>query len=176
MLIIRHGRGTVVAPPGSWDPLDAMVLDARIRHDETLSVLDNLVQVRVALEAELAATAATRRTAKQLSEMYAVLEEMESVLGNPERYLALEVEFHDQVMRMSGNDVGRAVVTSIHDHARLSSRYSGGERDKQIVAADAGHVAIAQAINDSDEAAARGAMRSHILDSWRSKRSLRGGR
>jgi GntR family transcriptional regulator, transcriptional repressor for pyruvate dehydrogenase complex len=174
LLIIRQGHGTVVAPSGTWDPLDSMVLDARIRHDENLAVLDNVVQVRVALEAELAATAATCRTEGQVTEMYAALDAMASVLDNAERYLTLELEFHDQIMRMSGNDVGRAVVTSIHNHARLSNRYSGGELDKQIEAAHAGHTAIAKAITDADSAAARGAMRSHILDSWRSKQNLRG--
>jgi DNA-binding FadR family transcriptional regulator len=95
--------------------------------------------------------------------MQAVLEAMEAVRGKPERYLTLEVEFHDHVMRMSGNDVGRAVVTSIHDHARLSNRYSGGELERQIVAAHAGHVEIAQAITEADESAARPAMRAHSL-------------
>jgi DNA-binding FadR family transcriptional regulator len=76
-------------------------------------------------------------------------------------------------MQMAGNDVARAVVTSIHDHARDSSRYSGGELDKQIAAAHIGHVAIAQAITDADELVARTAMRAHILDSWHSKRTRR---
>lgn len=175
LLIIRQGQGTVVAPVTRWDPLDSTVLDARIRHDDGLGLLDNLVQVRCALESELAATAATRRTERQLIEMNRVLAAMECVLGQPEQYLALEVEFHDHVMQMAGNDVARAVVTSIHDHARDSSRYCGGELDKQIAAAHVGHVAIAQAITDADELAARTAMRAHILDSWHSKRSHQTG-
>jgi DNA-binding FadR family transcriptional regulator len=175
LLIIRQGQGTVVAPVTRWDPLDSTVLDARIRHDDGLGLLDNLVQVRCALESELAGTAATRRTERQLIEMNSVLAAMECVLGQPEQYLALEVEFHDHIMQMAGNDVARAVVTSIHDHARDSSRYCGGELDKQITAAHIGHVAIAQAIADADDLAARTAMRAHILDSWHSKRSQQTG-
>lgn len=175
LLIIRQGQGTVVAPVTRWDPLDSTVLDARIRHDDGLGLLDNLVQVRCALESELAGTAATRRTERQLIEMNSVLAAMERALGRPEQYLALEVEFHDHIMQMAANDVARAVVTSIHDHARASSRYCGGELDKQIAAAHVGHAAIAQAINDADELTARTAMRAHILDSWHSKRSRRTG-
>jgi DNA-binding FadR family transcriptional regulator len=173
LLIIRQGQGTVVAPVTRWDPLDSTVLDARIRHDGSLDLLDNIVQVRCALESELAGTAATWRTERQLAEMHGVLAAMEGMLGLPDQYLVLEVHFHDHVMRMADNDVARAVVTSIHDHARISSRYRGGELDKQIVAAHAGHVAIAQAITDADELAARTAMRAHILDSWHYKRSRR---
>lgn len=176
LLIIRQGQGTVVAPVTRWDPLDSTVLDARIRHDDSLGLLDNLVQVRCALEAELAGTAATRRTEQQLVELNSVVAAMACVLGRPEQYLALDVEFHDHVMRMADNDVAQAVVTSIHNHARVSGRYSGGELDKQIAAAHAGHVVIAQAIADADELAARTAMRAHILDSWHSKRSRRTGR
>jgi DNA-binding FadR family transcriptional regulator len=175
LLIIRQGQGTVVAPVARWDPLDSTVLDARIRYDDGLGLLDNLVQVRCALESELAGAAAVRRTERQLIEMNSVLATMERKLRQPEQYLALEVEFHDHVMRMAGNEVARAVVTSIHEHARGSSRYCGGEFDKQIAAAHIGHTAIARAIDDADELAARTAMRAHILDSWHSKRSQRTG-
>jgi DNA-binding FadR family transcriptional regulator len=176
LLIIRQGQGTVVAPVTRWDPLDSTILDARIRHDDSFGLLDNLVQVRCALESELAGTAATRRTEGQLVEMNSILTDMERVLGQPEQYLDLEVEFHDHIMWIAGNDVAQAVVTGIHNHARVSSRYSGGELDKQIAAAHVGHVAIAQAIADADETAARTAMRAHILDSWHSKLSRRIGR
>lgn len=172
LLVIRQGQGTVVAPANNWDPLDSKVTDARIRHDDTWSVLDNLVQVRVALECEMAAAAATRRTPEQVADLNQLLIAMEMARPDHDRYVALDLEFHDRVMQMSHNDVGRAVVTSIHSLARASGRYSGGVRDDQIARAHAGHVAIAQDLTAGDQDGVRAHMRDHILVSWLAKRAL----
>lgn len=168
LVVIRQGHGTVVAPPTQWNPLDEDVLDARVRHDESLTVLDNLVHVRVALECEMAAAAAARRTDEQVRELRGAVDELAGALGDHDRYFALDLEFHDRVMLLSGNDVGRAVVVSIHGHARSSSRYMAGTPTREHLRhAQDGHAAIAEAIGAGDPEAARTAMRAHILESWR---------
>src|ERR1041384_1920660 len=55
---IEHGRGTQVTDPRQWNLLDDVVLTSVIAHDETAAFLDELVTVRTALEAEMAAAAA----------------------------------------------------------------------------------------------------------------------
>jgi DNA-binding FadR family transcriptional regulator len=170
LLVIRQGHGTLVAPTAQWDPLDEEILDARVRHDESLVVLDNLVRVRVALECEMAATAAERRTADQARELRRALDEMATVLGDQTRYLVLDLDFHDRVMVISGNDVARAIVSGIHGHARASSRYSVGTlTDEHLQHAQAGHTSIAAAIEAGDPEAARAAMRAHIMEAWQLK-------
>src|ERR1051326_8027103 len=54
----RQGHGTTITDPGEWNLLDPVVLDATIRADETMQVLDQLVDVRVALESDMTRTAA----------------------------------------------------------------------------------------------------------------------
>jgi DNA-binding FadR family transcriptional regulator len=170
LVVIRQGHGTVVAPSTDWNPLDEDVLDARVRHDDSLTVLDNLVHVRVALESEMVAAAAKRRTDDQATELRRLLEELAGAMGDHVRYQTLDLQFHDQVMLLSGNDVGRAIVASLHDHARASSRYSAGTpTDQHLRHAQTGHASIAAAIEAGDPEAARTAMRAHILESWRFK-------
>ncbi|HVK23170.1 MAG TPA: FadR/GntR family transcriptional regulator [Actinokineospora sp.] len=176
LVVIRQGHGTVIAPAAQWNPLDEEVLDARLRHDESLTVLNNLIQVRVALECEMAAAAALRRTDEQAAELDRMLAVMDTARGDHERYLALDLEFHDLVMEFSGNDVGRAVVAGIHGHARASTRYSGGTPTAaHLRHAQAGHAEVAAAVGSGDEEAARAAMRSHILESWQRKSGHKAG-
>ena len=54
----RQGRGTTITPPDEWNLLDPMVLEATIRADETMEVLDELVDVRAALESDMVRSAA----------------------------------------------------------------------------------------------------------------------
>lgn len=174
LVVIRQGHGTVVAPSSAWNPLDDDVLDARIRHDESLGVLENLVHVRVALECELAAVAAARRTEDQARELTTLIGELEGAIGAPERYLALDLDFHERIMLMSGNDVGRAIVTGIHGHARASTRYSADTPTAEhLRRAQTGHVAVADAVRSGDADAARAAMRAHIIESWERMKAVR---
>ncbi|TCC02473.1 FadR/GntR family transcriptional regulator [Kribbella soli] len=170
LVIIRQGHGTVVAPATQWNPMDDDVLDARIRHDDSLTVLTDLVHVRVALESELAAVAASRRTDEQAAGLQPLIEELGEAVDDPGRYLDLDLKFHDAVLALSGNDIGRAIAASFHGHARSSSRYSGSTpTTEQLRHAQTGHSAIAAAIEAGDPEAARAAMRTHILSAWHIK-------
>jgi DNA-binding FadR family transcriptional regulator len=175
LVLIRQGHGTVVSPPDRWDPLDEDVLDARIRHDDALTVLDSLIRVRVALECELAAAAATAMSPDGVAELRQLLADMEVAIDDPERYMDFDLRFHDLVMAASGNDIGRAVVSKLHGHARASTRYSGGKPEPEHLRhAQRGHTAIAAAIAEGDADGAAAAMRAHILESWRLKTDLKG--
>lgn len=173
LVVIRQGHGTVVAPRGQWNPLDEDVLDARIRHDDSMTVLDNLIHVRLALECELAGTAAVQRTDEQVAALRDLLDEMGAATDDAARYAALDLEFHDKVMQLSGNDVGRAIVGRIHGHARASTRYLEGDATADHLRhAQTGHAAIAAAIEARDSQAARDAMGAHILESWQLKGAM----
>src|ERR687884_1991426 len=81
----RQGHGTTISPPDEWNLLDPAVLDATIRADETMQILDQLVDVRVALESAMARTAARSMSDADLAELGDLLEEMTSQLHDPER-------------------------------------------------------------------------------------------
>ena len=76
----RQGHGTTITPPDEWNLLDPVVLEATIRADETMQILDDLVDVRVALESDMARTAAHSMSDADLSELGTLLERAGSVI------------------------------------------------------------------------------------------------
>ncbi|MFC7245605.1 FadR/GntR family transcriptional regulator [Catellatospora aurea] len=167
---IEHGRGTQVTDPRQWNLLDDVVLTAIIAHDANLSFLDELVATRTALEADMAAAAATAHTAEDRLRISASLELMRSKKDNVPEFAAADAHFHDMVMAASRNRLGRAIVNSIHDKARGSMRYHGEYNEAVVRQTLDEHQAIHDAILAKDPAAAAAAMRAHITGSWSRRR------
>src|SRR5579864_2973290 len=59
---VEQGRGTTVQPRTAWNLLDPVVLRIGLAHDHDMSLLDDLIAVRVVLEREMAKAAAGRLT------------------------------------------------------------------------------------------------------------------
>ncbi|WP_344486145.1 FadR/GntR family transcriptional regulator, partial [Nonomuraea monospora] len=167
---IEHGRGTQVMDARQWNLLDDVVLTSVITHDENATFLDELVSVRTALEADMAAAAARLHTAQDDERIGAELGTMRASLASPADFGAADVRFHDMIMAASGNRLGRAIVNSIHDKARTSMRYHGEYNDSVMRQTLAEHQAIRDAIAAGDAEGAATAMRRHILDSWNRRR------
>ena len=206
----RQGVGTVVLPMSSWDLIDDVVLDALVRHDDSLAILDDLVNVRASLEmmmAEAAAHAcllhaeqpppAASGGAKEpadagrtvtalgsparpplspaahemaLNRIHAALAKMENHRDSIVDFAKADVEFHAAVMAMSGNLLGQAIVTSIHDKARTTGRYHGAPSNENIQLTLSEHERILAAILAGQAAQAGEEMRQHILGSWTRRR------
>ena len=167
---IEQGRGTSVTDPRQWNLLDDIILTTVIRHDASLSILDELVSVRTALEAVMAADAARVASAEAHHALGAALATMESLRDNTPEFAAADVRFHDVVMAASGSRLGRTIVTKIHDKARTSMRYHGEYNDAVVRLTLDEHRAIYDAIVAADADAAASAMRAHIQESWRRRR------
>jgi GntR family galactonate operon transcriptional repressor len=167
---VRRGNGTIVADEDAWNLLDPLVLAATVRHDDARMVLDDLIAVRVALESDMAAQAAQRRTEEDVARLRALIDELSELLGDPERHRLVDVRFHDTLMRLSGNRLSRAVVRAIHDQARASSRYHGDPHPEDLELTHRGHVAVVDRIAAGDAAGASAAMREHILTTWAARR------
>jgi DNA-binding FadR family transcriptional regulator len=163
LILKRQGKLSWTAPPQSWDLLDPMVLAARVRHDRDLGFLDDLVTVRAALEAEMAAQAAERAGDDEVEEVAERLRELERELDEPERYKVDETRFHDAVMRASHNDVAAAIVKAIADRARASAQYADAATPAALVRhSHGGHVEVMEALRARDAERAARAMREHI--------------
>ena len=169
----RQGQGTTVAPYDNWNLLDPMVLAASVRHDHELRMLDDIVDVRRVLEAQMARQAATYATEAQLAEIGTLLASSPEQVGTPRVFILTDVDFHDAVMRASGNRLARAIVRTVHSEARASTRYNGQPRPSDTAASNAGHVAIFERIAARDPDGAARAMSEHILGSWMSRRAPR---
>lgn len=147
-----------------------MVLAASVRHDKDLHILDDLVDVRQVLESEMARQATVKATASDRAEMKRLLDQMAVEVVTPERHMLTDLEFHDVIMRASGNRLGRAVVRTIHSEARASDRYNGYPRRSDCEASDVGHGQIYDRIVAADPEGAARAMSEHIVGSWFARR------
>ena len=170
---IRQGQGTTVAPAERWNMLDPVVLEAAVRNDKELAILDDLVQVRVALEALMAREAAAKMTDAQLAELQQVLDQLGRQMNDPEAYLVTDTVFHDVVMRGSANALARTVVRAIHTHARASSRYNGPIEAADLTGTHRGHIAIYERLAARDADGAAAAMRDHIVGAWLVRKAAR---
>jgi DNA-binding FadR family transcriptional regulator len=170
---VRRGHGTVVTDADEWSLLDPVVLAATVRHDHGGGMLDDLVEVRVALECDMAARAARRRTDADLAELRAIVRELGGMLDDPERYAATDPRFHDALMRISGNRLSRAVVRAIHEQARASNRYHGDPHPDYLELTQRGHVTILERIEARDADGAAAAVRDHILTTWDERKRQR---
>lgn len=164
------GRGTRVREPQEWNLLDPVVLEAQIRHDRTLTILDQLVSVRIALEAEMAADAAGRITDLELAGLEEQATALREALDDPVRYAEEDATFHEMIMRASGNLLGQAIIRSIHGKARLSRLYVGHATRDGLTESLAEHVAILELLRRRDADGAARAMREHIARAWASRR------
>lgn len=169
----RQGHGTTITPPDEWNLLDPVVLEATIRADESMQILDQLVDVRVALECDMVRTAAHSMSDADLAELGALLEELESQLKEPDRYLDTDTHYHDVIMRSSGNRLGRSIIRAIHPYARASRRYSPPTNEADIREAHRGHVAIYERLSRRDADGAAAAMQEHIRGTWMHRRRKR---
>lgn len=164
--VARPGHGTTVTSPDEWNLLDPVVLDAAIRHDDEMQILDEVVEARVALECQMVRAAARRVTSADLEKLGDLLTELEAEIKAPDRYHEADTRYHDFILRCSGNRLGRSIIRSIHPYARASTRYSPPVDEEDIRQSYLQHVAIYERLAERDAEGAAAAMEEHITSSW----------
>lgn len=168
---VRQGQGTTVAAAEQWNLLDPLVLEASIRYDETLKTLDALVDVRVGLESQMTRRAAMAMSDSQIGELHSALLALELLLDKTEAYALADTEYHDLILRGSGNQLGRSIIRAIHPFARASMRYTGTTTAEDLASSHRGHIKIYERLAERDADGAAAAMREHILGSWLERRA-----
>lgn len=166
----RQGSGTTVTPSEEWNLLDPVVLAATVQHDDELVVLDQLVGVRSALEAQMAAQAAELATDDDLREVERLLGRLDEEIATPARFSETDVLFHDRIMQASRNRLGRSIIRNLHTQARSTFLYTGTPDIHACEQANAGHRLIAERLLARDAEGAAQAMTAHIEESWSRRR------
>jgi DNA-binding FadR family transcriptional regulator len=175
LVLAKQGQGTNVLPPDRWNLLDPEVLAAFIRHDHSLTIFDDLIEVRAALEVQMARRAAIRMTEEQMRRLEEHLHTLESLLDDPHGYAKADLVFHDLIGQFSNHALARSVLKTVQPIA-LAHRYYGATHRTRAdnVRSHRGHVKIYKALSQRDHDAAAQAVERHILGSWAIyKRSLR---
>lgn len=170
LVTVQQGHGTTVRPMADWNLLHPVVLAASVRHDAELSILEDMVDVRRALESSMAGLAAVRAEPDDLRRIEAALAQLYAEQDDPARYLRADLAFHDAIMIASGNRLGRAVIQTVNTEAFQSLRYIGEPTPDDLRASNADHQAVYDRIVAHDEKGAVQQMSDHILRSWRKRR------
>jgi GntR family transcriptional regulator, transcriptional repressor for pyruvate dehydrogenase complex len=155
----RQGAGTVVRELSAESLVSPFANALKRRHE----LVSELLDFRKMLEPPLAARAATRASADEISEMEEILRRQEEKQGLGDAAIAEDAEFHYNVALASGNSVVLKVLDILMDLLRETRERSlqvEGRPQKSL----AGHRRILAAIKRHDAEGAKAAMRRHIED------------
>lgn len=157
---IQQGKPTTIKGL-SIAPLDQFL---RLAVRVTDNGLREAIELRRAIEVEVAALAAERATPLQLEPVEAALEKMRANIdGDFEHWLQGDLAFHVALARCSGNALLEHLVSALVDTIKFTQRALGMQRDlRDPPATVARHQAIVDAIKAHDPAAARIAMTTHF--------------
>ena len=159
---IEHGRGAVVAGDGLPAVRDTLQLYLRSRPETMLELLE----VRRALEVEVAGLAAERATPEDVEVMRRANERMGEKFDSPEEYASADTEFHTLLARSTKNHIFLLMNEPIND-LLLASRKITGSLPENARRSVKGHEAILKSIEAKDVAGARLAMTEHLLSTQR---------
>lgn len=125
---------------------------------------DEILEVRIALQAEAAALAARKRSDEHLERMFALLERGEAMLASGERrpseYAELNAAFHELVLEMADNRYLADVIRPMRRRISWMFRRTDG---RHLDTAWREHRLMAEAIAAGDEEVAARVAAEHIL-------------
>jgi DNA-binding FadR family transcriptional regulator len=170
---VEQGRGTTVQPRDMWNLLDPVVLRIALAYDDDLTLLDDLVEIRMLLEREMAGAAAARLTAEELAALADTIAEMEGAYDDYERFRTFDQRFHAIVMKASGNQVGLTIVRVIHRHGDVTPPLAGSTSRAQLERTAREHKGIYAALAERDGDLAGDRIAAHIESAWAERRRRR---
>jgi GntR family transcriptional regulator, transcriptional repressor for pyruvate dehydrogenase complex len=131
--------------------------------------LEDLLEVREALETLTARRAAERATPEDLERLRSIVESMNNT-GKPEEFLTLDTEFHVALARASGNSVAPLIMGALRDaiaHQMLLA-FKALEKSGQWMAERINlireHAQLLDAVASRDPDASADAFRRHVHD------------
>jgi len=157
----RQGSGVYVAAAPSNLPLafDPTVLDS-------VQAVTQVVEVRRALEGEMAALAAERATRAQLAGLRRALKAMDAATAAGRDGVAEDLAFHRLIGEVTGNPQFSRLLGFLEQYLREGMRITRGNEARRADFMDAvrrEHRAIVDAIAARDPAAARRRATEHML-------------
>ncbi len=99
LLVVHHGRSTLVAEPTSWNVLDPFLVNLFAQRGALKKVLQDLFAVRLLIEPEAAAMVAMTHPTDQLRGLYETVERLERMGESPSRpnIVNADQDFHWQL-------------------------------------------------------------------------------
>ena len=161
---VAQGRRVVVRPRAEWDYLSPLLIEW-LPEEIVNELLQELHQMRVLLEPELAAMAAAVVTGESLDRLRAGIDRMAELEADPNAYLEVDHEFHMEICRAADNRILDRIMYSARWLGTASRRVTN-EAPAGLHRATAQHTEIYEALVARDPAAARAAMRRHLSNNY----------
>lgn len=164
LITTENGRRATVRPPTVNHVLTTLdsVVSIIIGNEQNLK---NLFDARVFIEAAMARNAAKEISDARLAELKEALAANKRAIGNRERFMETDVQFHRILFLVVGNPVFESVHKAPVNW--LMARWRSITRDESTeLLAYEGHRKIYRAIAQRDPDAAEAAMRKHLASSW----------
>src|SRR5262249_19121732 len=165
MVNIQHGKRTEACSPESWDILSATVQEALRREGRAEPLLHDLYEFRLLIEPQAAACMAEHGAAKDLDDLGALVDRMESLIGSDasvDEVMETDRDFHNLIARSSENRVLAAVSRDIREV--IGTLWGFSSLDRSATEHVAGqHRRIADAVIARDGRAAAAAMHEHLV-------------
>ena len=156
---IQQGKPTTIQALSSG-PFQGLLRMTVQSHDNGLR---EALELRRALEAEVAGLAAERRTDDHLAAIEAALAAMEANMDDLDRWLEADFAFHLALVRATENRLLELLIEALADVIRFTLRLVGLQTDIRDTAASlARHRAVADAVRARDVPGARLAMEAHF--------------
>jgi GntR family transcriptional repressor for pyruvate dehydrogenase complex len=123
--------------------------------------IENLMQVRIALEGLTAANVAVNGTSEDLRSLKLLLEQMKESVNDRAKFSALDLEFHIALAKASGNSLVMDLISMIRSQlARALSRVLVLPNARPLSLKE--HMRVLDRIRDRDAEGARNAMDMHL--------------
>lgn len=162
LLSARPRQGTIVQPTTSWNLFDTDVLRWLLERKFSLQLLRHFNQLRVSIEPEAAALAATFADDNDRRSIDAGLARMAQAELGLDDTLDSDIAFHVAVLRASKNPFYAQFQDVVATALRTSIRFTNRIKGRTANVAD--HAAVRDAIARRDADGARLAMRGIIGD------------
>lgn len=122
----------------------------------------DIVEARIAVECELAALAAARRSASDLKNLRKALNEYLKSSRDSAKRVSLDLSFHTTIAEIARSKILEGLQQVLSEKYFAIMRV-GTRLDDAMKSAEQEHVEIYEAIRQSDEMAAREIMRIHLI-------------
>lgn len=105
----RHGEGTYLTNISSQAPIEPLGFFLFLKKG---SLMDTL-EARIGIDPYAAALAAENRTNKDLDKMHNAIEKAKTLIGDPEKFMAIDLEFHRIVSAATQNTIIEEMVNNL---------------------------------------------------------------
>src|SRR6185312_6134889 len=123
-----------------------------------------------ALEAAMAAKAASRASPTDRQRLIAQRAKLEATKDIPAEYVREDIALHHLIMEISGDVLSSAIIRTIHTQAREASKYHGQPTQVLMSETHDAHLKIIDTILGGDSESAFATMREHIESAWKKRR------